>query len=96
MNLKGTGLVLTTIIIQVLVILYIFTILPMAGLLMCIDLALIIATYYGFKARKQGWAIFAIVYGVVIIALAIAQGSLFNISGILLLIAGILGVNDKE
>jgi len=95
MNLKGTSLILATLIIQVLVIIYVFTILPSAALLMCVDLALIVATYFGFKARKRGWATFAIIYGVVISVMAIMQGQLFNVSGLLLLIGGIMGAQDN-
>jgi len=96
MQLKGTGLILATMIIQILVILYVFTISMEAALLLCIDLALIVGTYFGFKNGKGGWAIFAIAYGIVISIMAVSNGQLFNVSGVLLLVGGILGVIDSN
>ena len=93
MELKGTVLVLITMIIQIIINAIVLITLPAFGMIMLID-TLIIASYFGFKNGKRGWAIFATVYGIISMGLAFSQGNFINIS-ILLLIAGILALSDK-
>ena len=94
MRLKGTGLMLATLIIQILVMVVILFIYPTLAAFMLIDLALIIFTYNGFKNGKIGWATFAIIYGIIILVLGFANGTV-NISGVLMTLAGILAHADN-
>lgn len=94
MNLKGTGLILATMIIQIILNVIVFVAFPAVGAFMLIDTALIVATYFGFKNGKRGWATFAVIYAVISMVMAFSQGNYLNIS-ILLLIGGILALSDK-
>ena len=94
MELKGTVLVLITMIIQVIINAMVLIIFPPLGMIMLIDTMLIIASYFGFKNGKKGWAIFAVAYGIISMIMAFSQGNFLNIS-ILLLIAGVLALSDK-
>ena len=95
MQLKGTTWILVAMIIQIVLNVIIFAWMPEVGALLLIDTVLIIGTYFGFKYGKRGWAIFAIAYSIISLLLAFSQGNFFNLA-ILILIAGIIGVNDKE
>ena len=94
MKLRGTGLMLATLVIQIIVMVVIFFIYPTLALFMLIDLALIILAYNGFKDGKIGWATFAIIYGIIALGLGFAGGTV-NISGILMVLAGILAHTDN-
>ena len=94
MELKGTVLVLITMIIQIVINVIVFITLPPLGMIMLIDTALIAASYFGFKNGKKGWAIFAVAYGIISMIMTFSQGNVLNIS-ILLLIAGVLALSDK-
>ena len=93
-KLKGTTLVLVLMVIQILINLFIIFTIPQMGLLMLIDTALIIFTYVGFNKGIRGWAIFAIVYGLVSALLSFSEGMYINL-GLLLLVAGIFGLTDQ-
>jgi hypothetical protein len=95
MQLKGTVLVLVTMIIQIILNIIVFMAWPSIGALLLIDTVLIIFMYIGFKSGKRGWAIAAIVYSILSLLLAVSNGNFFNIS-ILLLIAGILALTDEN
>lgn len=94
MRLKGTGLMLATLIIQIIVMVVIFFIYPTLALFMLIDLALIVLAYNGFKEGKIGWATFVIIYGLIALGIGFVGGTV-NISGILMLLAGILAYTDN-
>ncbi len=94
MSLKGTTLLLITMIIQIILNVIILFALPAAGTFILIDTALIIATYIGFKNGKRGWAVFALIYGIISMLISFSQGNFINIS-ILVLIAGILALTDE-
>lgn len=93
-SLKGTLLVLITMIIQIVLNIYILLVLSEEGVLFIIDTALIILAYFGFKSGKRNWAMFAIIYGIISMIFSLSLGNFFNV-GILLLIAGIVGWTEK-
>lgn len=95
MNLKGTGLILTSLILQIISTAVLFIISgPLLGLLSLIDVALIAFTYKGYLNGEKGWAVFATVYGIISIVMNLVQG-VISIGGIVLLIGGIIGLTDN-
>lgn len=93
-KLKGTTLMLVLMIIQLVLNTFVLITLPEVGALLLIDTALVVATYIGFSKGTRGWAIFAVVYGILSFTFAFSQGTYLNI-GILILVAGIIALNDK-
>lgn len=95
MNLKGTGLILTSLILQIISTAVLFIISgPLLGLLSLIDVALIAFAYRGYSNGEKGWATFATAYGIISIVMNLIQ-SIIPIGGIILLIGGIMGLTDN-
>lgn len=94
-ELRGTKFILATMIIQVIIniVILLFVDIQLA-LFMLLDTGLIIVAYIGFTKGKRGWAIFAIIYGMISLISSLIQGNLLNV-GILLIIGGILGLKDS-
>ena len=95
LQLKGTVLMLVLMIIQMALNLFILVVFPALGALLLIDTLLVSLTYLGFKKGVRGWAIFAVIYGALSTLMAFSQGTFFNI-GILILVAGIIALMDKD
>lgn len=94
MKLKGTGLILTSLILQVISTLIVFVMMGPLGLLTLIDVALIAFAYRGYSNGEKGWATFATAYGIISIVMNLIQ-SIIPIGGIILLIGGIMGLSDN-
>jgi hypothetical protein len=95
MKLRGTVLMLVLMIIQIVLNVIIFLALPEVGLLVVIDTILIIVAYVGFNRGVRGWAIFAVVYGVISAGLSLIQGTVISI-GLGMFIAGIVALTDNN
>ena len=94
MQLKGTVLMLVMMILQIILNVIILVGIPELGLMVLIDTILIILTYVYFKKGVKGWAIFALVYGIVSFAASAFQGSFLNI-GLGVMVAGIIALTNQ-
>jgi len=64
--------------------------LPAIILLSMVDIILVSLCFAGYLRGSQGWALFAIIYGVLSIIFGLSSGDI-SIAGILLMIGGIIG-----
>lgn len=95
MELKGTKAVLTLAIIQSILNVILLITIPILGAYVLVDTALIWLTFAGYKRGSRGWAIFALIYGTISLAMAIYNGNFLNI-GVALMIVALVTLVSKD
>lgn len=98
MELRGKGWILASLILTIIATVLSFILLAGTGyefiaLVSIIDIILVGACYNGFKKGIKGWAVFAVVWGIIAAIFQVSNGS-FPIGGAILLIGGIIGLQD--